>query len=70
MHKKTYSSFADYKKNLASGEFEEMHLFVPKRSAAKFRAMAMDSKLSPVELFEKMVSSFVYGSFLDKGKTP
>jgi hypothetical protein len=69
MNKKTDTALADYLRAIKSGtdsEFEQMSLFVPKRSAKKFRAMANDSNMSENELFEKMVDSFVYGSFLKK----
>ena len=66
MNKKPDTALSDYKAGITSHKLETIHLFVPKQAAAKFRAVAKDSNMSASELFDKMVNSFVYGSFLDK----
>jgi len=58
MNKKTETAFSKYKTAITSSKFEEMHLYVPRRSAARFRAIAKDAKMSTDALFEKIVSSF------------
>ena len=63
-------AFRGFVMNKKADEFVPLNLFVPKRAASKFRAIAKDSKMSLDELFDKMVNSFEYGYFLDKGNPP
>lgn len=67
MDKKTVGSLAQYKKNLTSGKFRVISLFVPKPVAKKFHALVADSKMSANEVFEIMVKRCHYGEFMDKG---